>query len=271
MKFGFEVTPKMKSYNWTKLLLDKRARLTEFDDPSLSNVEGTGLLSVPDSMSPTEVVSDYLERLYQTFMDYVVRRISREVVNVTPMEFWFTVPAIWSDQAKDATRTAAMAAGFGSRNIDKLFMIPEPEAAGVATLKTIAEGAAVVTASPGDGILICDCGGGTVDITSYRLVALDPVLEFEELVEGIGGKCGSTYIDRELITWMSRMFGSKFDSLPFEKIGPGSRFMREFQSQKHDFGYTDERNKQYETTLVMPRAGDGEFYDSDESTVKFYT
>jgi hypothetical protein len=34
--------------------------------------------------------------------------------------------------------------------------------------------------------MVCDCGGGTVDITTYSMVEVEPRLEFEELLVGIG-------------------------------------------------------------------------------------
>jgi molecular chaperone DnaK (HSP70) len=55
--------------------------------------------------------------------------------NNTPMECWITLPAIWSDEAKDATLQAAKRAGFGNRPGDDVFTIAEPEAAAIATLK----------------------------------------------------------------------------------------------------------------------------------------
>ncbi len=53
----------------------------------------------------------------------------------TPMDCWITLPAIWSDEAKDATLKAAKRAGFGNRPYDEVFTIAEPEAAAIATLK----------------------------------------------------------------------------------------------------------------------------------------
>ena len=34
--------------------------------------------------------------------------------------------------------------------------------------------------------MVCDCGGGTVDITTYSIVGTEPKLEFEELCVGTG-------------------------------------------------------------------------------------
>jgi len=55
--------------------------------------------------------------------------------DMTPMECWITLPAIWSEEAKDATLNAAKKAGFGGRPIDEVYTIAEPEAAAIATLK----------------------------------------------------------------------------------------------------------------------------------------
>lgn len=59
--------------------------------------------------------------------------------------------------------------------------------------------------------------------------AVDPKLEFEELVVGTGGKCGSTYIDREFIKWMTGKFGPAYTSVSWDKRGPASRFMKDFE------------------------------------------
>jgi molecular chaperone DnaK (HSP70) len=58
------------------------------------------------------------------------------LLQVTPIEFWFTMPAIWSDRAQEATRQAARAAGFGTREGDLIQMITEPEAGVHAALTT---------------------------------------------------------------------------------------------------------------------------------------
>lgn len=267
-QFGYQVTPRMVSYSWTKLLLDARTPLTKYDDPELLKSEGAGMLKIPHYKTPTDVAGDYLREIYKWTIQELEKRISPEVVRATPFEFWFTVPAIWSDKAKDATQAAARIAGFASRPGDKMYMIPEPEAAGVATLKSLTRGNSATQVKAGDGILICDCGGGTVDITTYKVTSAVPKLVFEELVEGSGGKCGSTYIDRQFHQWMSRKFGANFDRLKFEKKGPGSRFMKDFEVNKRDFGSSDDLDQVYEINLVMPGVSYSDHYDDDESVVK---
>lgn len=38
----------------------------------------------------------------------------------------------------------------------------------------------------GENILVCDAGGGTVDISTYKIVATTPSLVFDEICVGIG-------------------------------------------------------------------------------------
>lgn len=133
--WGFEVGPKLHSYSWTKLLLDNNAETREFDDPALKNLAGIGLMRLPDHRNAEGVCQDFLSEVYQYTVTLLKKQMSPETFNVTPMECWITLPAIWSDQAKHATLSAAKAAGFGSRPKDVINTITEPEAAAIATLK----------------------------------------------------------------------------------------------------------------------------------------
>ena len=72
-----------------------------------------------------------------------------------------TVPAIWTDKAKDLTRKAALAAGIPD---NRLKLITEPEAAALYCATICVE----VGLKVGDRFLVCDAGGGTV-VTSKIL------------------------------------------------------------------------------------------------------
>lgn len=72
----------------------------------------------------------------------------------------------------------------------------------------------------GDGLPVCDCSGGTVDVMTYKIISTVTNLVFEEPVEGAGGKCGSAFIDRRFHhLWMSQKFGLAFDTLNSRKKG----------------------------------------------------
>jgi hypothetical protein len=138
-KWGFEVNSKLISYSWTKLLLDKKAVVTQYDDPTLfsdmSACTPQGMMRLPYFRDAPGLCEDFLREVFE----YVSAKLRREMTdftfNNTPMECWVTLPAIWSDEAKDATLQAAKRAGFGNRPGDEVFTILEPEAAAIATLK----------------------------------------------------------------------------------------------------------------------------------------
>lgn len=142
--WGYQVKPEHVSCSWTKLLLDKNALKTQFDGPALLDYNdpahldsvANGLMRVPQGKTASRVVQDYLRALHDTLMGSVRARLGEDILRVTPMEFWVTIPAIWSDEAKQATLTAAKRAGFGARAGDEVNLIPEPEAAANLAIRT---------------------------------------------------------------------------------------------------------------------------------------
>ncbi|KAH8705851.1 hypothetical protein BGW36DRAFT_354243 [Talaromyces proteolyticus] len=219
-------------------------------------------------MSATEVCGDFLTKIYQYTFEYLKKRLGAPVVEMTSFEFWFTVPAIWSYAAKAATWEAARHAGFGSRICDTVNFIPEPEAAAGATLSWASLNNSIRPVQKGEILIICDCGGGTVDVITYIITDTGP-FRFDELIAGAGGKCGSTFVDRNFHKWMSSRFGVAFDDVAAEKKGVGSRFMREFELHKHDFGHADNfLDIQFEVPLVMCNVKNGRNYDTEDCQVK---
>lgn len=269
-KWGFAVTSGMESYLWTKLLLDRGTTVVELDDPALKDLFGKGMLKLPRDKTANDVCTDYLMGLYDYMVGILSKKYSPEVYAVTPIECWITVPAIWSDAAKEATRSAALKAGFGSRNFDKVNIIPEPEAAALAALKPHLDADSIDPIVPGENVLVCDCGGGTVDITTYTILETTPRLQFQEVCVGAGAKCGSTYIDRNFNTWMANKFGEAYLSLSQKKRGAGSAFMRSFETQKKTFGskLLGRGDQKYiEIDHIAMDVPSSSCYDNDEAVV----
>lgn len=134
---------------------------------------------------------------------------------------------------------------------------------------------------------MCDCCGGTIYITTYTIAQVQPYLTFDELCVGvgtyhadvmqslhlnwkltslIGGKCGSTNIDRNLHLLLSERFKSAFDDLPFTHTGSGSRFMASFETLKQDFGRNNE-SKIGEIGPLNLDIPDSEHFDEDDRLV----
>lgn len=267
-KWGYTVSAAHESYSWTKLLLDKSTILTGFDDPSLRDLMGSGMMRLPAHKSAQQVCNDFLAELYRHVVKVLAKKYSEEIYSITPVMCWITVPAIWSDAARDATKSAALAAGFGSRKMDTVNIITEPEAA---ALKPHLNPQCIDPIRAGDNVLVCDCGGGTVDITTYQIVEAHPRLSFKEICVGMGGKVGSTYIDRNFNQWLINTFGNAYTSIPAKKRGPGSALMRSFETAKRTF--SSEADDENDATIIeiehlCMKAPSSSRFDEEEETLK---
>jgi molecular chaperone DnaK (HSP70) len=122
-----------KAYAWTKLRLGKDTLSTQIDDAKFRELFRKGFCTLPPTKSAKQVVTDFLKGMYE----YLVEELQshREgLYEFTPVEFWITVPAIWTDAAKNATFQAAKDAGFGARGLDSVNIITEPEAAALTVM-----------------------------------------------------------------------------------------------------------------------------------------
>ena len=112
----------------------------QLDEPALSANEGSGMLRLPRGKSARDVCADYLCEIYRDILAHLNKKLGEHVVSASRKEFWFTVPAIWSDRAREDTMAAAKAAGFGALPDDEINLITEPEAAAIAALTGMSEG-----------------------------------------------------------------------------------------------------------------------------------
>lgn len=136
--WSYGVNEMHKSYCWTKLLLDDKVQSTVFDDPVLAEANPGNLMKVPHFRDAARVCEDYLKCIYEYLIGMLSKEFGQSTFDLTAMEIWITLPAIWSDKAKQATLTAARNAGFGSRTDDEVYTIFEPEAAMNAVIKEYA-------------------------------------------------------------------------------------------------------------------------------------
>lgn len=183
IRWGFQFRPEETRLRCIKLFLDRNQKLPHFVSP----LETAAQLRKCDR-TVMDAVSDYLTKIYEHTMQTLTRRYGESFVSTTKVEFVLTVPAVWSDAAKNATLQAAERAGMGKRH--ELKLISEPEAAAVYTLKTIQMSGLKV----GDNFIVCDAGGGTVDLIAYKVTQVFP-LRVEESAVGTGGLCGSAFLN----------------------------------------------------------------------------
>ncbi|KIY01242.1 uncharacterized protein Z520_02794 [Fonsecaea multimorphosa CBS 102226] len=137
----------------------------------------------------TEVASDYMRVMFQHAIEEIESNtLNPEFLNSFTKQYVLTVPGVWSDKAKDMTLKAATMAG-----ISPVELITEPEAGALYTLASMKRQGLQLD----DAILICDAGGGTVDLISYEILSLKP-FEVKALTKPSGGIAGSTMINKLL-------------------------------------------------------------------------
>lgn len=83
-------------------------------------------------------------------------------------------------------------------------MIKEPEAAALYTLYDLGFSLRV-----GDAFIVCDAGGGTVDLISYEVEATSPRLKLKELVPGSGGMAGSLGLNKRFEEAVKNLIGEE--------------------------------------------------------------
>ena len=196
IRWGFQLRPDEPRLRCMKLFLDPCQELPAF----VSKSEMQKLLA-ESGKDAVAVVGDYLSEIYKHTQEQLTRGYGALFMRTTDIQWILTVPAIWSDAAKDATLTAARKSGMGP----ELTLISEPEAAAVYTLQAIQPNNLKV----GDNFVVCDAGGGTVDLISYEIKQIHP-LRIEESAEGSGACCGAA------------MLNAKFEDLIRDKMGARS-------------------------------------------------
>ncbi|KAK4252031.1 hypothetical protein C7999DRAFT_37018 [Corynascus novoguineensis] len=220
VKWGFQFKPEESRLRCIKLFLDRSQKLPFYVSP----LETAAQLKRYNK-TVIDAVSDYLTQIYKHTMDTLRRRYGESFMASTKVDFVLTCPAVWSDAAKNTTLQAAERAGMGSQS--QIQMISEPEAAAVYTLKAIQPNHLKV----GDNFIVCDGGGGTVDLIAYKIVSLKPI-RVEESAVGTGGLCGSAFLNYRFEEHVKNRIGqSRFDEMKTKKGKTwqmGLRYFEEF-------------------------------------------
>ncbi|KAK6497417.1 Ubiquitin-conjugating enzyme E2 6 [Arthrobotrys musiformis] len=177
MKWGFQtqsldLSPKV--IRWTKLLLDP-------DYTTLVPEAQEAAEKIPHNKEVVDLVADYLSALRAHIIEKLTETYGPTFFNRLKLKYILTVPAIWSEKAKETHLEAAAKAGYGSK--EELDLISEPQAAAIAAFRSLGHG----PLRRYDCFTVVDCGGGTVDLISYKIMNFRPQLEFREITAGQGG------------------------------------------------------------------------------------
>ncbi|KAL8992491.1 MAG: hypothetical protein Q9188_007572, partial [Gyalolechia gomerana] len=199
-KWGFQIASDAKRFQWFKLGLDPDQASAQ---SSLAQEFPDEKAAVPgDDQTPERLVKDYLSAIRQHAEAVLKKNLHSSIVSIMPVEYVITVPAVWSDAAKAKTRLCAEQAGMGEG--EKLQLVAEPEAAAVYALSKMRPFGLRI----GDTFILCDAGGGTVDLIAYKITAITPTLRVVEVTKGSGDQCGSIFLNRRFASFLRRKLGS---------------------------------------------------------------
>ncbi|KAJ8063117.1 hypothetical protein OCU04_008359 [Sclerotinia nivalis] len=182
--WGHQIRGNDPRYEWFKLGLHPSGE----DKGLAKDYPSTTSLTAHSTEGKEGLVIDYLTNLRKhaetimanTYGTFVFPKISREYI--------ITVPAVWDDKAQGRTQECAKQAGMGNH----VQIITEPEAAGIYALSNMP----TIILDKNDTFVLCDAGGGTVDLVSYTISKLQPVPRLREAARGEGGLCGSIFLNR---------------------------------------------------------------------------
>ncbi|KDQ54562.1 hypothetical protein JAAARDRAFT_38238 [Jaapia argillacea MUCL 33604] len=182
---------------WFKLFLEPNALR---DDGAID----PRLPAIPPGKTALCLIIDFLSCLWEYAKEQITREIGA-VADLDAADVWVTVPAAWDAKGCDMMREAAIQAGLvqsaraGDREWrDRLRIITEPEAAAV----HCAHLTELHKLKPSQNFIICDAGGGTVDLATYKVIGELANLEIAEMCARSGANCGSLFLDlrfRELV------------------------------------------------------------------------
>ncbi|KAI6761858.1 hypothetical protein HG531_002411 [Fusarium graminearum] len=131
-------------------------------------------------------------------MDNIESKLGKELVQNSEFQVVVTLPAIWPPYARYRMEQAVEVSGIRSPrpcgNTTVCF-ISEPQAAALANMHDFRD---TSTVKAGDTMVICDAGGGTVDLVNGMVESTDPFV-VEEWVEGEGELCGGVFLDEEFL------------------------------------------------------------------------
>ncbi|PHH86733.1 hypothetical protein CDD83_9820 [Cordyceps sp. RAO-2017] len=160
-----------------------------------------------------EVIADYLRELWKQGLQSIEQSVGKRRVSTSRFELVVTLPAIWPQYARKRMEAAVQSSGlldYRKQGPTTLTFISEPEAAALATMEDF-EGR--VEFKKNDHFVVCDAGGGTVDIISYKVIRERP-LQLRESVKGDGKLCGSIVLDsRFLALAKTKTWDSPWDQL----------------------------------------------------------
>ncbi|KNG87612.1 hypothetical protein ANOM_003618 [Aspergillus nomiae NRRL 13137] len=215
VRWGYEVTFQKNIICGFKILLDEDQQAH-----SIAEIFSKQLLD-ERGLSPREAVADYLNKLIGHGREILRRRFG-DAVQRLEIQYVLTVPAGWSDKAKDATRLACSAGGIP---LSDIYLISEPEAAALHCLRVMQPNI-------------------IQDVISYCIKTMSP-LGLEEVTQGTGAPCGSILLDAKFLALLRELFGdTEFRQIPCISMQAAMTYWRD--TIKPNFMFEEDDNDEFQ-------------------------
>ncbi|KAJ7074576.1 hypothetical protein C8F01DRAFT_30135 [Mycena amicta] len=216
----------------------------------------THVLPLPENVSLSDIYVNFLKYLKQNVKEYLTSNHTNGAriwdALAPSMNVILSTPNGWEGAEQQAMRQAAIDAGLvdeagGSR----VRFVTEAEAAIHHVAK---QGNIQGWLVPGNHLILCDAGGGTVDITAYKVVATKPKLLLEESAASQCYLAGSVYVKSAAEEYLQHLQDTKWDNEEKLRI-----IMERFDlSAKKKFSAEDEHcyiTLSEESTTTIQRLG----------------
>ncbi|KAF2267873.1 actin-like ATPase domain-containing protein [Lojkania enalia] len=228
LQWGASVSPEAVTMIHTKLELDIHS-VSEELDLTIRALDGMknlhfqhikssrGIRGLPGytHKSPEEIVTDYLTKVFES-SEREVDKFAGGVRDSLATDIVVTIPTGWSYMAMNSTYRALTKSGFGPQSFPMLrevLFISEPEAAAIYTARSLKEEQGEDFLKENGYFVLCDAGGGTIDVVSYKVKQLQPTLQLQEIGYPTGRKAGSIFINAAFKVWLRKLLGEKYYSM----------------------------------------------------------
>jgi molecular chaperone DnaK (HSP70) len=204
--WGSLIEPDVPRHMWTKLQLET----SQTGEATKIFQETSTSASACVKKQPVDIIADFLSQVKAHLITNLDKKFGKILWRTLPITLVVTVPAVWSDKAKPLTLEAVNKAGFNSLEFPQTIntvMATEPEAAAIHTIKNFRGTTQDTKFAVGDAFIVCDMGGGTIDLIAYKVVSLNPTV-IEEATVGTGAQCGGSFVDRAFLEWLEKRLGS---------------------------------------------------------------
>ncbi|KAF8333713.1 hypothetical protein F5887DRAFT_1259717 [Amanita rubescens] len=206
---------------------------------------------LPGNKTAIDIFSDLLRYMYESTTQYIRQRQGRDMLASVGnnIEFVLSHPNGWEGKQQSEMRHAAINAGLVNANeaLERISFVTEGEASLHFCLSKIPD---IFKKYANDGILVADCGGGTVDISSYaRSKSMTLGSKFKEIAPAECLLQGSVFVTHRAQNFLTEKlrgspFGTKRDievmTRYFDKItkpgfrGPSRSYFIPFGRNEND-------------------------------------